>query len=69
MGRRERGANAAAGGQAARRPPIAEADAAAIFAEPAFKVLFELECGAGTATVWTSDLTHDYVTINADYRT
>ena len=46
-----------------------EADAAAIFAEPAFKVLFDLNAGSGTATVWTSDLTHDYVTINADYRT
>lgn len=24
--------------------------------------------GPGKATVWTSDLTHDYITINADYR-
>ncbi|MGI9436617.1 MAG: bifunctional ornithine acetyltransferase/N-acetylglutamate synthase, partial [Geminicoccaceae bacterium] len=24
--------------------------------------------GPGRATVWTSDLTHDYITINADYR-
>jgi len=24
--------------------------------------------GIGQATVWTSDLTHDYITINADYR-
>jgi glutamate N-acetyltransferase/amino-acid N-acetyltransferase len=24
--------------------------------------------GAATATVWTCDLSHDYVTINADYR-
>ncbi|MEM7045269.1 MAG: bifunctional glutamate N-acetyltransferase/amino-acid acetyltransferase ArgJ [Pseudomonadota bacterium] len=24
--------------------------------------------GQGRATVWTSDLTHDYITINADYR-
>ena len=24
--------------------------------------------GTGTATVWTCDLTHDYVSINADYR-
>jgi glutamate N-acetyltransferase/amino-acid N-acetyltransferase len=46
-----------------------EVDAAAIFAEPEFKILFDLNAGAGTATVWTSDLTHDYVTINADYRT
>ena len=24
--------------------------------------------GEGTAHVWTCDLTHDYVSINADYR-
>jgi glutamate N-acetyltransferase/amino-acid N-acetyltransferase len=24
--------------------------------------------GAATATVWTCDLSHDYVSINADYR-
>jgi glutamate N-acetyltransferase/amino-acid N-acetyltransferase len=24
--------------------------------------------GQATATVWTCDLSHDYVTINADYR-
>ncbi len=32
---------------------------------------FHLDLGAGDgeATVWTCDLSHDYVTINADYRT
>jgi glutamate N-acetyltransferase/amino-acid N-acetyltransferase len=25
--------------------------------------------GAGVASVWTCDLTHGYITINADYRT
>jgi glutamate N-acetyltransferase/amino-acid N-acetyltransferase len=45
-----------------------EADAAAIFAEPEFKILFELRQGDGKASVWTSDLTHEYVSINADYR-
>ncbi|MBM3289869.1 MAG: bifunctional ornithine acetyltransferase/N-acetylglutamate synthase, partial [Candidatus Hydrogenedentes bacterium] len=25
--------------------------------------------GGGSAVFWTSDLSHDYVTINADYRT
>jgi glutamate N-acetyltransferase/amino-acid N-acetyltransferase len=24
--------------------------------------------GGGAATVWTCDLTHDYITINAEYR-
>ena len=28
----------------------------------------DLGIGAGAATVWTCDLTHDYITINADYR-
>ena len=46
-----------------------EEDAAAVFAEPAFEVLFELQQGPGRAVVWTSDLTHEYVSINADYRT
>ncbi len=47
----------------------AEADAAAIFAQPEFQVRVELGLGSGSATVWTSDLSHDYVSINADYRT
>ena len=28
----------------------------------------DLGLGAGAATVWTCDLTHDYISINADYR-
>jgi glutamate N-acetyltransferase/amino-acid N-acetyltransferase len=28
----------------------------------------DLKLGPGTATVWTCDLTHDYISINADYR-
>ncbi len=47
----------------------AETDAAAIFAQPEIDVRIELGLGAGTAVVWTSDLSHDYVSINADYRT
>lgn len=46
-----------------------EANAAAVLAEPEFKVLFDAGAGDGTAVVWTSDLTHEYVSINADYRT
>jgi len=33
-----------------------------------FTVSVDLGIGAGTATVYTSDLTHDYININADYR-
>lgn len=47
----------------------AEADAARIFAEPEIEVALSIGEGPGEATMWTTDLTHDYVTINADYRT
>jgi len=47
----------------------AETDAARIFAAPEFKLRLDLGAGSGHAVVWTTDLTHDYVSINADYRT
>jgi len=47
----------------------AEADAAAIFARRNVTVRVSLGLGSGSATVWTCDLSHDYVTINGDYRT
>lgn len=34
-----------------------------------FSVTIDLALGDGSATVYTSDLSHDYVSINADYRT
>lgn len=34
-----------------------------------FSVTVDLNLGGGSSTVYTSDLSHDYVTINADYRT
>jgi len=46
-----------------------EAQAAAVFAEPEFIVRLDLGVGEETAVVWTTDLSHDYVSINADYRT
>lgn len=47
-----------------------EAAAAAVFAEPEFIVKLDVGSGGGgTAVVWTTDLSHDYVSINADYRT
>jgi glutamate N-acetyltransferase/amino-acid N-acetyltransferase len=47
-----------------------EVDAAAVFAEPEFMIQLDLGSGGGgTAVVWTTDLSHDYVRINADYRT
>ncbi|MFO7633114.1 MAG: bifunctional glutamate N-acetyltransferase/amino-acid acetyltransferase ArgJ [Caldilinea sp.] len=46
-----------------------EETASAIFAQPEIDVRVELGLGAGAATVWTSDLSYDYVRINGDYRT
>lgn len=46
-----------------------EEDAAAIFAQTDIYVWLVLEEGFAEATVWTCDLSHGYVTINADYRT
>lgn len=45
-----------------------EADAAARFAQPELDVRVELGLGEGTATVWSCDLSHEYVSINGDYR-
>lgn len=47
----------------------AEEDAAAVMKREAFTVRVALGAGSGTAVFWTSDLSHGYVTINADYRT
>jgi glutamate N-acetyltransferase/amino-acid N-acetyltransferase len=32
-------------------------------------ISIELGRGGARTTVWTTDLSHDYVTINAEYRT
>lgn len=45
-----------------------EADAAAVMQNRAFVIRVSLGDGPGAATFWTSDLSHDYVSINADYR-
>ena len=41
----------------------------AILKAPEFAMRLDLGLGDAQATVWTCDLTHDYVTINAEYRT
>ena len=46
-----------------------EADAAACMSKPEFCVRLEVGDGPGAAVFWTSDLSHEYVRINADYRT
>lgn len=46
-----------------------ESVADAIFAQPEFGVEIRLGRGDAQANVWTCDLGHDYVRINAEYRT
>ena len=46
-----------------------EEAASAIFAGPEIAVTVDLGLGDGQATVWTCDLSHDYVSINGHYRT
>jgi len=46
-----------------------EETATAIFAGPEITVTVNLGLGDGETTVWTCDLSHEYVTINGHYRT
>jgi glutamate N-acetyltransferase/amino-acid N-acetyltransferase len=46
-----------------------EARATEIFKQPEIDVRIELGLGSGSATVWTTDLSYEYVKINGDYRT
>ena len=45
-----------------------EAEATAIISEKEVYITLDLGGGAGRAIVWTCDLSHQYVDINADYR-
>jgi glutamate N-acetyltransferase/amino-acid N-acetyltransferase len=47
----------------------AEARGTGILRMKEFTVRVDLGLGSGNATVYTSDLSHEYVSINADYRT
>lgn len=49
-------------------PHYAEADGAAYMTRPEIEIGVDLGLGEGRATVWTCDLTHRYIDINADYR-
>lgn len=46
-----------------------EAEATAIISANSVYVTLDFGVGDGQAMVWTCDLSHDYVSINADYRT
>jgi glutamate N-acetyltransferase/amino-acid N-acetyltransferase len=49
-------------------PEYREEMGAAVMKEPEITVAVDLGLGDGAATVWTCDLTHGYISINADYR-
>jgi glutamate N-acetyltransferase/amino-acid N-acetyltransferase len=52
-----------------RNPAYREADALAAMKKPEFTVRAVLNRGRAAATLWTCDLSFDYVKINAEYRT
>ncbi len=49
-------------------PDYREEDGADYMKGQDLNVTVDLGVGSGSATVWTCDLTHQYITINADYR-
>ncbi len=51
-----------------RHPAYREEDGQRVMKQSEITVRVELNRGTAQATVWTCDLSHDYVTINADYR-
>jgi glutamate N-acetyltransferase/amino-acid N-acetyltransferase len=51
-----------------RAPGYTDAAGSAVMAREEITIRIDLGRGDGCATVWTSDLSHDYVSINAAYR-
>ena len=54
--------------QGGRHPDYLEADGQRVMQQSEITVRVVLGRGDATETVWTCDFSHDYVTINADYR-
>jgi glutamate N-acetyltransferase / amino-acid N-acetyltransferase len=54
--------------QGGRHPDYREEDGARVMKQSEITVRVDLHRGAAQATVWTCDLSYDYVKINADYR-
>ncbi|MBF0614791.1 MAG: bifunctional glutamate N-acetyltransferase/amino-acid acetyltransferase ArgJ [Magnetococcales bacterium] len=50
-------------------PGYSEEQGAAVMAQEEIAIRVDLAVGTESHTVWTCDLTHGYITINADYRT
>jgi glutamate N-acetyltransferase/amino-acid N-acetyltransferase len=51
-----------------RNPDYKEQDGQRVMKQSEIRVRVKLARGDAAATIWTCDLSHDYVTINADYR-
>ena len=51
-----------------RRPEYREEDGQRVMKQSEITIRVGLSRGTATTTLWTCDLSHDYVTINADYR-
>lgn len=51
-----------------RCPSYTEEAGSTVFAQDEFKIRIDLGRGSVSETLWTSDLSHEYVTINAEYR-
>ncbi|MBF6630081.1 MAG: bifunctional glutamate N-acetyltransferase/amino-acid acetyltransferase ArgJ [Comamonas sp.] len=51
-----------------RNPSYQEADGQRVMKQQEITVRVDLGRGSASQTVWTCDFSHDYVTINADYR-
>lgn len=51
------------------RSDYQDADGMKVFEQSEFSLYVDLGLGDANATVWTGDLTHDYIVINAEYRT
>ncbi|WP_300274092.1 bifunctional glutamate N-acetyltransferase/amino-acid acetyltransferase ArgJ [Halomonas sp.] len=54
--------------QGGRAPGYTEAAGSAVMAREEIPIRIDLGRGEASATVWTNDLSHDYVSINANYR-
>ena len=52
----------------ARALSYREEDGKRVMMKPEIAVRVELGRGTAGSTLWTCDLSHDYVSINADYR-
>ncbi|WP_026075992.1 bifunctional glutamate N-acetyltransferase/amino-acid acetyltransferase ArgJ [Noviherbaspirillum massiliense] len=51
-----------------RNPDYQEADGQRVMKQSEITITVKLARGSASATIWTCDLSHEYVSINADYR-